>query len=380
MLPSYPETTRRTFARNILRNTLRVGRGENLLIETWSSTVEWAESVALEARILGARPLLILEDEATYWRSVAEAPPAHIGRVGSHDWAALKSSDAYVYFYGPFDTEREEKLPRSVERRVLADNHEWFRIIEKQGIRCARWDLGRTNEAAAARYGVSVETWRRELIESGSMDPRPMQRDGARVGRALRRGHEVTISHPNGTELTLRLRRRPPHVDDGIVDEADVRSGDVFCVVPSGVVNVAVDETYAEGTFVANVTGVMFVQGQETPLRGARWTFRKGKLADFEYDAGGEAFRRAYAKLGAGKERPALLGIGLNPQLGSIPLLFDQGLGVITIAIGRNSMMGGSTRTPHFSAFQSIRGGSLRVDDEPIVEGGRMVGGGAPEA
>ena len=33
--------------------TLEMKRGENLLVETWSATLEWAESLVLEARILG---------------------------------------------------------------------------------------------------------------------------------------------------------------------------------------------------------------------------------------------------------------------------------------------------------------------------------------
>jgi aminopeptidase len=370
MLPEYPEAKRRQLARNVLQNTLRMKRGENLLVETWSSTLPWAESVVLEARILGVRPMLVVEDEETYWKSVKEAPAAHVGQVGSHDWAALKASDAHLFFYGPMDTEREEALQSSIAGRVEANDHEWFRLVEKFGVRSARFDLGRTSEFAARRYDVDLETWRRELIEGASVDPRTLQKDGARLGEVLRRGREAHITHPNGTDLTLRLAGRRPKVDDGVVDDADIRAGNVVAVVPSGVTTVSVDETYAEGRFVGTVTGVMFMAAGDRAIRGADWTFRRGRLSEFSFERGEEEFRREFSRLGPGKGRPGLISVGLNPQISSIPLLFDQERGVITIAIGRNSWAGGRTRSPRFTAYQSIRGGTLEIDGATVVDAG----------
>ena len=373
MLPEYPEEIRRQVARNILEHTLRIRRGENLLVETWSATLPWAESVVLEARIAGARPLLVVEDEETFWKSVAEAPAANVGQVGSHDWAALKASNAHVFFYGPTDSEREEGLPSSVAHRIDATDHEWFRLVAEYGIRSARWDLGRSNEERAARYGVDLAKWRSELVEGALADPRGMQREGARVGDALRRGREVRITHPNGTDLTLRLRGRQPKVDDGVIDAADVKAGNVATVVPSGVVAVAVDETYAEGTFIADeVGGVLLSQEQETPLRGGHWEFRGGRLVDYAHEVGGDTFRRQFERLGAGKDRPGLVSVGLNPHISQIPLLFDQERGVVSITVGRNASVGGSTRTPHFTAYQSVRRATVEVDGRTVVAGGEI--------
>ncbi|MCI4362927.1 MAG: aminopeptidase [Thermoplasmata archaeon] len=373
MLPSYPESTMRALARNILTNTLRMKRGENLFIDTWSATLPWAQSFVLEARILGARPMLTLEDEETYWKSVKEAPAAHVAQVGSHDWAALKASHAYMYFYGPLDVERMDSLPNSVKNRLYANDNEWFRLVEKLGIRVARWDLGRTSEAVARRYGISLAQWRGELVEAGSLDPRPLQKDGQRIAEAMRRGRELRITHPNGTDLTLRLARRTPRVDDGVIDPADVRSGNIFSVIPSGVTSTSVDEGFAEGTVVSNMVGAMFVHGEELMLAGAEWTFRRGRLEKYTHTSGGDAFRSAFSKLGPGKDRPGLVSVGLNPAIHSIPLLFDQERGIISVTVGRNSQVGGRTRTPHFTAYSSIRGGSLAIDGRPYVEAGELV-------
>ncbi|HTT14263.1 MAG TPA: hypothetical protein VMG81_00560 [Thermoplasmata archaeon] len=372
MLPEYPEAKRRAFARTILSKTLRMRRGESLLVETWSETLPWAESVVLEARILGARPMLVLEDEPTYWKSVAEAPTANVGHTGSHDWAALKASNAHLYFWGPMDTAREDARPASLRRRIDANDHEWFRLVQKFGIRSVRFDLGRTSEISARRYGVDVNAWRNELIAAATEDPTTLRRDGLRLGEALRRGREVRIVHPNGTDLSLRLAGRTPRIDDGVIDDADVRAGNVVTVVPSGVVTVAVAETVADGTFVSNATGAFFVQGREAPIKQGTLTFRRGRLEDYAFAAGGEAFRREFSRLGPGGDRPGFLSVGLHPGISSIPLLFDQERGTVTLAIGRNAPFGGATRTPRFVAFQSLRQATLEIDGRPVVDSGAI--------
>lgn len=373
MLPEYPEARRRALARNVLEHTLRLKRGEKLFIATWSGTLPWAASFVLEARRLGARPMVVLEDEESMWRSVAEDPASSFGRTGAHEFAALKASNAFVDLGGPLDTARELALPKSLNDRVEADNHEWFRLLQKNGVRTARWDIGRTSERWAKLYSVDLDGWRNELIEAASVDPRTLQKDGTRVAQAFRRGREVTITHPNGTDLKLRLAGRAPLVDDGIIDDADIKRGNIVQVVPSGVTSATVDETYAEGTLVGNNSGVMFARGVQTPLAPGSWTFRDGHLVRYSYAEGGEAFRRTFTKFGAGKDRPGLVSVGLNPGISAIPLLFDQQRGTVTLLVGRNSMMGGATRTPHFNAYASVRGATLRVDGTTVVDAGNLV-------
>ncbi|HTT26100.1 MAG TPA: hypothetical protein VMH90_03955, partial [Thermoplasmata archaeon] len=260
-----------------------------MLIDTWSATLPWAESLVLEARILGARPVLLVEDEATFWKSVEEAPRAHLGQVGSHEWAATKGTDAYITLWGPLDTVREEALPSSVRNRIAANDHEWFRLTQKSGVRAIRWDLGRTSELWAKRYGVDLDQWRSELIEAATLDPRPMRRDGARIAEFLQQGKSLRVTHVNGTDLTLRLVGRKPRVDDGVIDEIDMKSGNNVTVVPSGVTTVTVDERFAEGTFNGQGSkGVAFASemGRQIPLSGGRWTFRSGQLVDYAFDQG----------------------------------------------------------------------------------------------
>jgi aminopeptidase len=373
MLPSYPEAKRRALARNVLGRTLQLKRGENVLIETWSETLPWAESAVLEARRLGARPLLIVEDEPTYWKSLAEVPIANVGPVGNHEWAALKAADAHFYFLGPMDTAREESRPASLVNRMNSTDHEWFSLVEKYGVRCARWDLGRTSEVWARRYGVDLDRWRSELIDAASVDPSTLRTEGRRVADRLRRGRVARVTHPNGTDLTLHLAGRAPRVDDGVVDAADVRSGNVVTVVPSGVTTVAVKETAGDGVLTANSAGVLFARDVEIPLLEGSWTLKGGRVVGHEFKKGEREFRRAVTAAGSAGVRPGLLSVGLNPGISTIPLLFDQERGTITFEVGRNSHFGGASRVPRLSGYLSVRGGSLEVDGRPVVEAGEIL-------
>jgi leucyl aminopeptidase (aminopeptidase T) len=376
MLPEYPESNRRAFARNVLRNSLRLRRGENLLVETWSGTQSWAESLVLEARILGARPMLVVEDEATYWKCVEDAPASHLGQVGAHEWATLKASDAHVYLWGPYDTAREEALPSSVRSRIMANDHEWFRLVQRSGIRSIRWDLGRTSEVWARRYRVDLAKWRSELIEGATVDPSPMRRDGQHLAEMFRTGKTVRITHRNGTDLTLRLAGRRARVDDGIIDEDDVRAGNVVQVIPSGVTVVTVDERFADGTFNSEGSGGVAFSSEtpnQIPLSGGQWSFRNGKLTDYSFDRGEADFRRAFKAAGPGKDRPGLISVGLNPTTTSIPLLFDQERGVLSLTIGRNSEMGGHNRGSRFVAYSPIRKPDISVDGTPVLRNGEFV-------
>lgn len=374
MLPTYPRSVMRELARNVLTSTLRLRRGENLLVETWSGTYPWAVSAVEEAQAIGARPLLIVHDEEAFWRSVDGVPAANLGHVGSHEWAAFRQSDAAFYLFGPMDIPREEALPKPIQDRIAATDHEWFRLLEKSRTRVVRWDLGRTHESIARQFGVRVEQWRRELISAATIDSHRLQLDGERLAKPLRSGKLVHITHPNGTDLTLRLRGRTPIVDDGVISEADVRAGRNYTVVPSGVTAVAVDETFAEGTFVSNLQGLALPEGDAgIHTAGGAWTFVRGRLTKYAFQRGGEAFRRVYEKLGPGRDRPGIVSIGLNPHTTSIPLLFDQERGVICITVGRNSHQDGATKVPHFTSYLALRGGSLSVDGHELVVDGKLV-------
>ncbi|MCI4333896.1 MAG: hypothetical protein L3K01_09310, partial [Thermoplasmata archaeon] len=131
------------------------------------------------------------------------------------------------------------------------------------------------------------------------------------------------------------------------------------------------DESFADGTFLANVASSCGLSDTVGEFGGGKWTFARGRLARFAYGEGQELFAQSYGRAGRGRDRPASVSIGLNPRISTSPLLEDQGLGTISLNIGRNDHLGGTTRTPWW-AWLFLRGGDLTVDGKAVVHAGNL--------
>lgn len=370
-MSSTRDATAHKLARTILSDTLRVKPGENVTVETWSEALPWATSFVTESRRKGAHSMLLLEDEPTFWDSVAAGDSKAAGAVGSHEWAALAKTSAYVFFFGPAEWPRYEDLPREKVRAAQAYNPEWYRRAAKAKIRGARMYLGRTSTAAARHFQVDLDRWRDELVRASLVPPSKLHRMGMRVGNRLRSGKSMTITHPNGSELRLRLGRFPLQLDDALVDEADLRAGNNMAVIPGGVVGVAVDHTSAEGSITGNHD--VFPNQARGPVSGVHWTFRHGHLTDHSFGKGGEMLEAEYRKAPKnGRDRLSYVSIGLNPEITRCPQMEDQELGAVMVRIGGNQFVGGKNASP-FGEWLVLKGADASIDGRPVLEGGRIV-------
>lgn len=359
-------------ARQVLTTRLGVKAGENVTIEVYPSSLRWAAGFVREARRLGANPLVHYEDEESYWAAVEDGKAGLIGRPGSHEWAALAETDAYVFFWGPEDELRMRKLPEKLQEKLTAFNMQWYLRARKAGVRGVRMALARATPANARRWGVSLESWRRELLTSSMLDPNVMSRDAEKLRKALAGAGEVRVQHSNGTDLRLRLVRRKPVVVTGLATPAAARkAGGRFAYmanVPDGSVYVAPDERTADGTVVANRTITQFFD----PVRGARWSFREGRLVAQNYTSGGRLIRKAYSDGKSGRDRPAMVEVGLDPSTHMAPGMQENERGAVSIGMGSNVGFGGTTDAD-FNAILTVAGADLSVDGREIVRKGRIL-------
>jgi leucyl aminopeptidase (aminopeptidase T) len=357
-------------AHNVLANSLHVRRGENVVIETWSESLPWAKPFVTEARRMGANPMMLYEDEASYWEALGAGEGRHTGRVGDHEWAALAKSSAYVFFHGPSEWPREDDVPAQKLKGVAAYNSEWYRRAAKAKVRGARMFLGRTSQMAADRWGLDLDAWREALLRASLVPPGDLHRLGARVGERLRRGKQVTVRHSNGTDLTFRLGKFPIGLDDALVDASDLKAGNNMASIPGGVVGVCIDHTAVDGHVLGNHT----TYPQTGPVTGAHWSFSGGHLKEQSYESGGEPLLAAYAKgARAGRDRLGFLSVGLNPEITKLPMMEDQELGAVLLQLGENDFRGGKITAPP-GPWLVLKGADLTVDGKPLVEGGRIVG------
>ncbi len=368
-MPRSSNALSRAVARKVLTETLRVRPGENVTIEAWSEALPWAVPFVNEVRRLGAHPLMLYEDEASFWEALERGASEATGKVGDHEWAVLARSDAYVFFFGPSEWPRYDSLSDRRTAGVAAYNAEWYRRAAKARVRGARMYIGRTSAAAAERWGVNLRAWRTALMRASLGSAERMRRLGARVAERFRRGRTVHLTHPNGTDLTFRLGHFPVQIDDEQVDGKDLRSGNNMAAIPGGVVGVAIDHTSARGTFVGNHT----VYPSSGPADGIRWEFRRGHLQDYAWGKGAKAFEKAYrAAPRNGRDRLSFVSIGLNPELAGCPQMEDQELGAVLLRLGGNAFSGGQNPNP-FGYWAVVTGADLSIDGRPVLKAGAIV-------
>ena len=354
----------------LVARALRLRRGENLIIESWTHSLPYAAACVVRARELGARPLLITEDESAYWASVERAPGAGgWTRPGAHEWAALSRTHAYLFFPGPADRPRWRALPVKTRATLVGYNLDWYRRSRAARLRGVRCLLGYASDAQAAYWGVPGPEWRRSITRA-IIDARlpAIARAGRSVANKLRKGRTVRITAPNGTDVTLRLRGRIPVVDDGEVSREDIQRGQNVTLSPPGTVVVAVEEKSATGIAIANRPS--FLPSGRT--EGGEWEISGGRVVGFRYTSGQSEFESAYRNASKGREVVSLLSVGLHPSLGpGVPQAEDQEAGAVTLGIGGNGDYGGSNRTP-FMSWIVIGEATVAVDGRPLCDRGQL--------
>ena len=323
----------------------------------------WATALARETRRLNAFPLILYENEEMYWDSVAAHEDAILGATPGHEWAALGKTDVYIHMWNAGDRLRMNSLPRKRAETIFGWNPAWYKAAAKAGLRGSRLEIGRPFPNLAKVYGVSESKWMGQVIAGTMVDPDRLAAAGRPIAKALERGRRIRIHDDHGTDLTLGLAHRKARLDAGRVTKADQKTPfGMLNLLPAGTVRVALDESVADGTFVANRPSYNDV-GMAT---GGVFQFRKGRLVRHHYDSGAKFFDDDFRRGGKGRDRPGYVAFGLNPMLHNTPQLEDREAGAITVSVGSNIFNPGGKNKSAFSGIVVNVGARVEIDGRPL--------------
>lgn len=360
-----PTSEYEALAKNLIRRSLHIRPKENVIVECWNHALDAAEEVVYQLRAVGARPMFLMEDEETYWRSVETLPTSKLGQVSASEWAAISKADAYVFFPGPADLPRyRTNLPKS--SAATAYNSEWYRRAGKAGLRGARVLLGYVSRERAQAYGYDFDAWRDMIVRASSIDFTPISRKGKKLAALLSQEAEVEVTAPNGTQFACELKGRDALVEDGIVDAQDVKDGEFMTGVPPGYVIVCPGEAAAEG--VVRFDRPVPYLGIQIPDVG--FQFKDGK-ATWSAGTNANEIRTQYDKATGAKDRLGWLQIGLNPEVKYGFLQDDLVAGAVEIGIGDNTEYGGKNSS-NFSFQGRLTNATVRIGKKVVVEKGRL--------
>lgn len=365
--PDYKATAER-----IVVQSANVKEGDRVVVQGDVRDIELIEEVALAVWKRGAEAIQVVGRERTARRFFDEVPkkydamPLALMRklVEAQTVAIDISGQEFPTLFSDVPPERFAAIGKRINDVLNAR--------QERGVRSVNLGNGLyPTEAIAKQFGLTKDQLT-ELFWAGvNVDYNKLQATGAAVRSVLAAGREVLVTHPNGTELKLRIEGRPVFVSDGVISAEDIAKGGPATQVwlPAGEVYLAPVPGTAEGKIVADTmpfeTGV---------LVGATFTVQAGKLTAHSANAGPdyERWKAFYAAVPEGKNDFAVLDLGINPNVKVPPgskLTSWVPAGTVSLGFGGNNWAGGSNDMG-WNAVASLNGCTVTVDGKMIVEKG----------
>jgi aminopeptidase len=193
--------------------------------------------------------------------------------------------------------------------------------------------------------------------------------------KALSGGDKVRITAKDGTNLTFSIKGRPILVADGIMDQQDIKNGDVGLNIPDGEVFLAPLEYSANGVITFDF---VTVHGYGL-VRELKIKFKDGKVV--WYDSPQKDTFKKFLDANTGeKDRIAELGIGTNPGAKFVgeTIVDEKIFGSVHIAIGTNTgaYHGKNKASSHLDMIKIMKGkgGNMYVDGKIVMKEGMPVG------
>jgi len=338
--------------KKVLTETLQVRRGDSVTVETWDNGLDFARRTVAEARAMGCTAVIIYEDERAYVEGVRRAPEEAVGKMGENEYGLLAGTDAYVFVPGQVLGVYSKTLGQDERERSTRYNSSWYEAAAKAGLRGARLTFGYVGKDLSGYLGKKVQEVVRAQLLAALVDYGQIDRSARRISPLLADGTPAELVSGR-TSLRFVLQGELS-LEDGVVDEADIKAGNNVAYVPPGFVSKEIAPGSANGkvTLSESVTKLGV-------LRQAQLEFRDGKLTGWE-PKNSAKLKKLIDAVPAERRNVGLLTVGLNPKLG--------------YGWGQDRFVEGSVTLAGFGFTGVVQKGTLAVAGSKIVTGGKLSG------
>src|SRR5438034_6219748 len=329
------------------------------------------EDLAIEARKVGAQPLLAIWSERLVRRSYDEVPAKYDDQEPKLDLAVAKLFDAQIAIdFG----ESEGLLAGVPEGRIAARAKAFAPVNEaflKRDVHFVNLGNGLYPTATLAkRLGIPQARLAAGFWKAVAVPPERIQAVGERLRATFASGGTAQLTHPNGTSLTFDVGGRTPTISSGALTQAQAAQGGAALTwLPAGEFQLAAVPGSAEGKIVIDKA---LWRGKM--IRGLTLVFSQGKLTSMTATSGLEPLKATYDAAGPGKDRFGVIDIGLNPAvdfpLATGAIVWPQA-GAVTVVIGNDVFSGGDNNSD-FQFSAQLGGASITVGRKPAVDKGKL--------
>lgn len=359
-------------AEKLVNQCANIQEGEFVLVTGGMRDFELLEDIVVNVGKKGAFPILTIGSDRMTRRWVTEVPEKYDSRPPAGDLKLFGFITAMI----SVDYNETIGLLADIPAERLAARGKAYEpvneLIVKRKVKGVNLGNGLyPDEASAKQFGLTQKELSDIFWKGVNVDYAKLEASGKALQTLLSAGKVVHITNTNGTDLKMRIEKRPVFVSDGVLSDDDLAKGYASsqAFLPAGEVYLSPVPGTAEGTVVADR---LFYQGKE--ILGLKMTFKAGKVTSMTAKSGLEPLKKIYDLAGAGKDEFAFVDLGINPNVPIKPgskLVAWMPAGMITVGIGNNMWAGGENMTS-FSLPLFLPGSNLTVDGKMVVENGQL--------
>lgn len=361
----------RSVARNLVQAGL-VKQGDKVLINGSVRDAALLEDIAVEVMRVGGHPLITLSSDRLLRRSYDEVPARFDNVTSPVGKLLVEEFDVQINL----DVGENEGVLAGVPMaRRSARNKAGEQITDaffKRHVRSVNLGNGLYPTATLSRrLGVNQSDLAGAFWRASAVSPASMRARANSMRQVFAKGQVVTLTAPNGTNISFRVDADRALISDGALTEERVKQGSAAAStwLPAGELMLPAANGSANGKIVLDR---YLFDGRL--IRGLTLLFDKGVLTSMTASNDMSGLKAAYDAAGGAKDRFGYIDIGLNPEtrlpVGSGRIVWGAP-GSVVIGFGDNRGFGGSNSS-EFGLAAQLSGATVTVDGNAVVAGGRL--------
>jgi len=350
---------RSSFWKKILIDSARLKRGSCVVVDGFREQLDELEMLASQCYVQGIYPILKLSLSRHSLERI-KSKGAEENLEARHLLALVSGVDAWISVFGWQSGKGKKSVMYPPEYQPSGE------VFEKMAEKKVKFILVMLPPPEGHPLSDAV----RKALDC---DYDQISHLGRKLKNALQGSESVDIRTEYGTRLHFSLRNRPILVEDGVLDEDDMKE-DFTLAFPSGVVcSYPVENTVHGTAFVEEAKEYIYGTGD---LRDLTLRFEHGRLVDWKAKKGTSSIRKFLENTSGTSDMLCEVCFGLNKKVDryvGLPNIDELRYGAADIAIGNNSPFGKSRTTPPVHWHFSLGEISLSVKGETLIESGEIV-------
>ena len=208
----------------LLRHSVKLQPGEDLLIEITDSGEEMALELIRQAYAMGANPFIQYNNQRLQREWISGANVEQVRKQASYDIPRMKDMDAVISIRAPHNPSEFHGIP--AEKNGIYQTEYLKPINMDLRLNTTKWNVIKwPTPVMANKCGMSMDEFEEYYFRVCCLDYADLAVRMENLAERMRRTDKVRLCGP-GTDLTFSIKGQQPVVSDGINNVPD---GEVSC-------------------------------------------------------------------------------------------------------------------------------------------------------